>query len=78
MEATRYAGLVYYEDLQDLVTFAAVKNLNALLEVSVQLLVILLNDNSASTHSLSRKTTLVPGEDRVFIFIWNHWLITLN
>ena len=35
IEATRYAGLVYYEDLQDLVTFTAAKNLNALLDVSV-------------------------------------------
>ena len=40
IEATRYAGLVYYEDLQDLVTFTAAKDLNALLEVSVQLFVI--------------------------------------
>ena len=34
-EATNYAGLVHYEEkgVEDLVTFTAAKNLNALLEV---------------------------------------------
>ena len=34
-EATKYAGLVYYEEkgVEDLFTFTAAKNLNALLEV---------------------------------------------
>uniref|UniRef100_A0A1X7VY02 Uncharacterized protein n=1 Tax=Amphimedon queenslandica TaxID=400682 RepID=A0A1X7VY02_AMPQE len=31
-EATKYAGLVYYEEREDLVTFTAAKKLNALLE----------------------------------------------
>ena len=36
VEATTYAGLVYYEEkgVEDLVTFTAAKNLNALLQVS--------------------------------------------
>ena len=37
VEATKYAGLVYYEQdgVEDLVTFTAAKNLNALLQVNV-------------------------------------------
>ena len=37
VEATTYAGLVYYEQdgVEDLVTFTAAKNLDALLQVSV-------------------------------------------
>ena len=37
VEATTYAGLVYYEEkrVEDLVTFTAAKNLNALLQVSM-------------------------------------------
>ena len=36
-EATAYAGLVYYEEkgVEDLVTFTAAKDLDALLQVSV-------------------------------------------
>ena len=36
IEATTYAGLTYYEEkgVEDLVTFTAAKDLNALLEVS--------------------------------------------
>ena len=37
VEATTYAGLVYYEEkgVEDLVTFTAAKNLDALLQVNV-------------------------------------------
>ena len=36
-EATAYAGLVYYEEkgVEDLVTFTAAKDLDALLQVSI-------------------------------------------
>ena len=41
-EATTYAGLIYYEEkgVEDLVTFAAARDLNALIEVSVPSLYI--------------------------------------
>ena len=38
-EATTYAGIIYYEE-EDLVTFAAARDLNALIEVSVPSLYI--------------------------------------
>ena len=43
-EAMTYAGLIYYRDkgIEELVTFAAARDLNALIEVSVCMSIILM------------------------------------
>ena len=51
-KATTYAGLTYYEEkrAEDLVTFTAAKNLNALLEVSIFCVNAALIDDNVIVH----------------------------
>ena len=72
-----YAGLIYYEEkgVEDLATFTAAKDLNALLEVNIQKCC---NDVTALCNSSSRKTMLVLKEDRMFILLLNLIKVTLH
>ena len=76
-----YAGLIYYEEkgVEDLATFTAAKDLNALLEVNIHKCC---NDVTACLYiqynSLSRKKLLVLKEDRIFILLLNLIKVTLN
>ena len=78
LENMAYAGLIYYEEkgVEDLATFTAAKDLNALLEVNIQKCC---NDIDCSIYnSLSRKKMLVLKEDRMFILLLNLIKVTLN
>ena len=59
-----YAGLVYYEkkEAEYLVTFAAAKDLNALLEVTV----LIFCNYGDFVCSLLKKTVLMLKEDKIF------------
>ena len=67
-EATTYAGLIYYEGkgVEDLVTFAAARDLNALIEVSVSLHNLLIN--VLWIYSSLKVTFPELREDSMFIF----------
>ena len=78
LENMAYAGLIYYEEkrAEDLATFTAAKDLNALLEVNMQKCC---NDIDCSIcNSLSRKKMFVLKEDRMFLLLLNLVKLTLN
>ena len=78
LENMAYAGLIYYEEkrAEDLATFTAAKDLNALLEVNIQKYC---NDIDCSIYnSLSRKKMFVLKEDRTFLLLLNLVKLTLN
>ena len=78
LENMAYAGLIYYEEkgVEDLGTFTAAKDLNALLEVKIHKCC---NDIDCSIYnSLSRKKTFVLKEDRMFILLLNLIKTALN
>ena len=78
LENMAYAGLIYYEEkgVEDLVTFSAAKDLNALLEVKIHKGC---NDIDCFVYnSLSRKKMLVLKEDRMFILLLNLIKAALN
>ena len=78
LENMAYAGLIYYEEkrAEDLTTFTAAKDLNALLEVNMQKCC---NDIDCSIcNSLSRKKMFVLKEDRMFLLLLNLVKLTLN
>ena len=67
-EATTYAGLIYYEGkgVEDLVTFAAARDLNALIEVSVSLQLLI---NVLWIYSSLKVISPELREDSMFIFV---------
>ena len=71
-----YAGLVYYEEkrAEDLVTFAAAKDLNALLEVTV----LIFCNYSDFVCSILKKTILMLKEGKIFYFISKIMMDILN
>ena len=73
-----YSGLIYYEEkgVEDLATFSAAKDLNALLEVRIRKCC---NDIDFSIYnSLSREKMLMLKEDRMFLLLLNLVKLTLN
>ena len=71
-----YAGLVYYEkkEAEDLVTFTAAKDLNALLEVTV----LIFCNYDDFVCSLLKKTVLMLKEDKIFYFVSKIMMDILN
>ena len=77
VENMAYAGLVYYEEkrAEDLVTFAAAKDLNALLEVTLQVIFCNYGD---FVCSLLKKNVLVLKEGKIFYFVSKIMMDILN
>ena len=71
-----YAGLVYYEkkEAEDLITFTAAKDLNALLEVTV----LIFCNYGDFVCSLLKKTVLMLKEDKIFYFVSKIMMDVLN
>ena len=76
VENMAYAGLVYYEEkrAEDLVTFAAARDLNALLEVTV----LLFCNYHNFVCSLLKKTVLMLKEGKIFYFVSKIMMDILN
>ena len=75
-EATTYAGLTYYEEdgAEDLVTFTAAKDLNALIDVSIMCVLYELS----ICCSLLRRNIFMLRRDRTSIFVLIFLLNVLN
>ena len=76
VENMAYAGLVYYEkkEAEDLVTFTAAKDLNALLEVTV----LIFCNFGDFVCSLLKKTVLMLKEGKTFYFVSKIMMDILN
>ena len=76
VESIAYAGLVCCEEkrAEDLVTFAAAKDLNALLEVTV----LMFCNYSDFVCSLLKITILMLKEDKIFYSVSKIMMDTLN
>ena len=70
--------MIYYEEerVEDLVTFAASKNLNALLKVNCSNTYY--SAYEITFHSMSRKNTAMLKLISVLSFVLNHLVISLN
>ena len=75
-EATTYAGLTYYEEdgVEDLVTFTAAKDLNALIDVSMTCILYELS----ICCSLLRRNMFMLRQDRISISVLKLLLNALN
>ena len=75
-EATTYAGLTYYEEdgAEDLVTFTAARDLNALIDVSMMCVLYELS----ICCSLLRRNMFMLRRDRIFISVLKLLLNVLN
>ena len=75
-EASTYAGLTYYEEdgAEDLVTFTAAKDLNALIDVSMTCILYELS----ICCSLLRRNMFMLKRGRIFISVLKFLLNVLN
>ena len=75
-----YAGLIYYEEkgAEDLATFTAAKDLNALLEVFIMSIILLYKNIIIIVCSLLKRNILKLRWDRTFYFVSKIITDTLN